>query len=435
MVVFNWVIFAVIALATAIPWCIFVRKQTVLVKLPITMAMISIFVYSGIGLSWNADVQGHVFEYCVYVFFFCASFMFVLAKEGKYLQRRITIENRDNDLTKSLYLHKNLYSIFTAVFFLCYISYLIVPEFRIMDLFIPKAPSLPLKLARVRMYNAIPLFSLVDTLITFLTPFFLLLIQCELRIGKKGKSLILLCLWVYLDYCRYSYLGRNEFVFYMVFIFFAIFNYEGEQIAIKKGLIFLSVVAAVMIIPFLYSFTFTRQGNAIQDSLTFIDSFWGLLRTETYYPQYYNTISDAAGMVRPIDFLLWIIFMPIPSILWPGKPAVVVNDVFTLLVTGKVRGQLGFSIELPSLLGEAIFVFGSFGYVIHAIVIAAIIALVFKTYLKYKPMRMLYIYYASLILIIGRGGTGSFLPELVNGSVSVLIWLALLGMMGRRRRE
>jgi hypothetical protein len=98
-----------------------------------------------------------------------------------------------------------------------------------------------------------------------------------------------------------------------------------------------------------------------------------------------------------------------------------VNQALSEYVTGFPYGHMYYSVKLPSLFGESLYVFGPIFYWIHAAFIGVFINKYSGMLEKHSELGVLNIFFATNCLLIGRGGSSSLLPQAVNNIVFFVI--------------
>ena len=191
----------------------------------------------------------------------------------------------------------------------------------------------------------------------------------------------------------------------------------------------------VLSIPFLLWYeVFRLGGNVAEISLN--ESFKELIFKEADYPKYYEYINEYMyGNISAIKYLLWLIFLPIPSIIFPSKPTVALNTIFSEIFLGISKESYGYYVLLPSLLGEAFLIYGKYFYWIHAIVIGVVIAIVCKFMEKHKYLRYNNLFYSIYILTIGRGGSQGYLSYIINSSMPIVLAILIINLVNRKKEQ
>ena len=119
----------------------------------------------------------------------------------------------------------------------------------------------------------------------------------------------------------------------------------------------------------------------------------------------------------------------------PGKPTIDPSFEFTkMLVGGNIsRDAANYYNSLPSLLGESFLIFGESFYFIEAIVLGIVIGVFFRYFMQSKKLSSLTLYMAIMLVTLGRGGETSYMSVIINGSIMLILWIAFISMMERRR--
>ena len=214
-----------------------------------------------------------------------------------------------------------------------------------------------------------------------------------------------------------------------IVLYFIVCKYK--EIKIDKKTVVLIVVAVIVLIPALVSFTDVRLGRSVT-KLNFSDSLRALLEDECHYPEYYDICVQNAGLVDPIQYLLWIFFLPIPSAFWSSKPVVQIAYSFTGLFYSTAVTASNYSNLLPSVLGESFLIFGPYLFWIEAIIIGIVIGIYFNYFIQSKKLSMLTAYMLLMLATIGRGGSQSYLSVIINGSIVLILWIYIAKIISRR---
>ncbi|WP_270553684.1 hypothetical protein [Cloacibacillus evryensis] len=401
--------FSLITFFTVISLYLCTIKSSQNAKLLINVFALSFYVYCGSGLSFNDMLFN---EYLLKYYAYLILFMLTL---------RVTSDN-----TKGLkYINTDyrnawhLVSLGAYIYIIMAFVGLVYPEFKLHYIFMPpKMSTENIFFYASRNQNDIML-KLVMTLQNLLLPIYLIYLNVLIIKGKKIKAVVIFLALVYVDYVSREYISRNEILRYALLIISMLFVIRQNGLVITRKLIVCCVLMIVTMIPiFLGMQSYRLGGDFVVQSLT--DAFLTLWRGESDYSKYYPYLTSRLIDVK--DYLLWLIFLPIPSILWRGKPAVYINDIFTEHILGLVRGDQYFYVILPSLLGESFMVFGQDFYWFQALLCGAITAYLFKSLYCNRYLRLNYIYFLSQFLFIARGGTPSFLPPLINSVVAICIF-------------
>lgn len=442
MYTINWMLFSIISIITLIIGSIFfINEKNSDRKLIYLFTIITTYIYSGIGMSFFEIGGKYILQYFIFLICILCSIALVF-NTSKY--RYITINKRKfrihlfvdskEELDSKFLQFESLYLFLSILFILTLLVYLFIPTIRIAQLWNPPTATLIGLVTRVQETNSNNVLQIANIFNLLLLPFFLIHLYLLKLKRKNIKLLIWILLWFYLDYLTIGYWGRNEMVRFGLIFFLIFFATKQERIKINKLQILTLVLGFVLAIPFFLNYESYRLGVYIGD-LSFDNAIRELFQKETYYPIYYSLIENHNGLVNPINVLLWILFLPIPSIFWGSKPTLAINDTFTTLVTGLSRSDPGFSVALPSILGESFMIWGMHFYWLHAILLGIFIAITANFFKKSNVLSIINLYFIVQILVIGRGGIQSYLSTIINGSISIFIWYLIINQLGKRRQN
>ena len=397
-----------------------------------------IFVYSGLGISQTSVNNIYIVHYFFFLTVLLSTIRLICSKRvvftiGKRGYNREQREKLADRLENSLDGMNKAIIIFTVLFFAAHLFYMVYPTNRLSSLFsFTNFTSYGIHARRAE-HNSYVLLKLADTIGTAILPFFFVyLYNCATGIKRKQIFGFILCLfWIVLEFGKYNYLSRYELVIYLGFIVLYFIVCKYKEIKIDKKTVVLIVVAVIVLIPALVSFTDVRLGRSVT-KLNFSDSLRALLEDECHYPEYYDICVQNAGLVDPIQYLLWIFFLPIPSAFWSSKPVVQIAYSFTGLFYSTAVTASNYSNLLPSVLGESFLIFGPYLFWIEAIIIGIVIGIYFNYFIQSKKLSMLTAYMLLMLATIGRGGSQSYLSVIINGSIVLILWIYIAKIISRR---
>lgn len=368
----------------------------------------SFFLYSGLGMAFKDfhDFYTYLIKYILYLLLFLLSIHFVFGKEKKTI---VYHEFYENDI---------LFLIFVSLIF--YIVLLIADLYIVNNLHLifsmPSSSAINMLMTRVEFSDNYSV-KIIDFLKNMSYPFFLfgLLVISK---SSKGYALLLLIFSEYLGYLKYEYISRNEMI-KILFIAMMIYIKKTEfKNLFKIKYIICMVLVAIFLLPFFYSYAMYRVSDNFE-YFTIKESFDFLLKSEASYPFYYHEIKNS--LIKFQDYVLWLVFLPVPSFLWSSKPSIKIAEIFTEYILGLSLGDQGFYIVLPSLLGEAFMIFGQCFFWVHAIINGLIFGLIFKYFAGVEEYALLNAYLMYLFLFIGRTGT-TIIPSFINIFIVVALF-------------
>lgn len=419
----------IIVTGTLIILLLFCYRCITEVKLLFVILTAGIFVYSGLGISQTSVNNIYMIHYFIFLIVLLSTIrlicskraIFTIGKRGYNKERRVKLTDRlDNNLdgmNKAIIL-------FTVLFFAGHFFNMIYPTNRLFSLFdFINFTSYGIHARRAE-HNSYLLLKISDMISTATMPFFFVyLYDCAVGIKRKKIFGFILCLfWIVFEFGEYNYLSRYELVVYLGFVVMYFIVCKYKEIKIDKKTVVLIVVAVIIMIPALVSFTDIRLGRSVTQ-MNFSDSLSALLEDESTYPKYYDICIQNSGLIDPLQYLLWIIFLPIPSALWSGKPVVQIAYSFTGLFYSKEVTSSNYSNLLPSVLGESFLIFGQYLFWIEAIIIGIVIGIYFNYFMQSKKLSLLTAYMLLMLATIGRGGSQSYLSVIINGSIVLILWV------------
>lgn len=374
----------------------------------------SLIFYTGSAISFEGIYRDYWIYYYVYILFVFAGLMAV--KPNKRSQQNKLLLH-----TLKFYIEK-LAKPTIILFFLIKLARLAYPQNLLYRLIDPPSPDL-LSAFGERFEIGEP--DLITTLFVniemLLVPFFYL----SLFIYRKNilKLILILAAVSYITYCQNAYYGRGGILISISLIFFVYYIENPHRR--KRLLIALALIVPNLII-FFVKYTQIRLGAESID-VTFIDAFQTLLIQETSFPLHFQKIYDTQFDSKNInEYLAWLLTLPSPISLNFKEWDFALNYKISELLLGIPRGNRGFYVLLPSLIGEAYFVFGSL-FFIHGFLYGMIVGGVYKIFRKYPQFMIIYIYMAfRLGYYCVRGGTAASYPFIFKQILYFLIILYVL---------
>lgn len=215
--------------------------------------------------------------------------------------------------------------------------HLIVPSFNLLKLFQPGLPTSKLIYARRAADKSNIILRLASTVNIFCLPFFCMYLKKLVDLKKKWVAVLLILFWMYLDYLQYDYMSRNQILILLGFAFcIGAFVYP-DGIRIVKRYVVIAAAVLIILVPLLNAYVDIGSGNSYEIQ-TIGNAMESLAEQEIYYPKYYDTCVSLYGSESILSFMLWLVFLPIPSALFPSKPTVTITYNFTYAVSGLMYG-------------------------------------------------------------------------------------------------
>ena len=219
---------------------------------------------------------------------------------------------------------------------------------------------------------------------------------------------------MYLKFALEQYIGRSGMIYNLLFILLiVVYDRKGRNMLNE----------------------FIRLGLSI-DSINSSNAIQTLIWQETNYGKYYQTLVELHSGDAFLNWFLWLVTLPLPSFLFSFKSnLLLVNQILSEYVTGVAYGHMYYSVKLPSLFGESLYVFGSVFFWIHAALIGIFLNKYCGMLEKHSELGVLNIYIAASCLLIGRGGSSSLFPQAVNLIVFYSMIMFILHRLknGKRR--
>lgn len=402
-------------------WVLNIKNRRI--KIWYVLLALFLFIYSGIGGSIEEVPSDYTTYYIIYVVTLGFS-LFLFSK------KRIKRDNAQQDTTILYYIDK-----YGSQIVLCYILFLLFdlayPVQKLQLLINPPTPSLEgLHYSTfVEKESKDVITNTIYLIRNFLQPFF------YLSLYKYRKNIIivilLLLIPVYIDLCSRGIVGRGQMLLPLLIAFFSVYEILPPS---KKKIL---VIGTLTLVPFvsylLVQFSFMRIGASFR-ILSFGECMQILLGQEIAYPLHFSSYINSQETYIE-SYFLWLILLPFPGFMKFGYGDPQINLHFTQLVSGLDPSDMGFSICLPGIVGESLFVFGPNLFPIHAIIMAFIISKLSNYLSTQTSFRFLY-YYVMLVFsyYINRGGTSSSYSFAFKQFIILIIVIAFIRNLRKPKR-
>lgn len=401
---YNWWIFPVILFVTCLPF-IWLRRRSTRDKIYVIPFILFFFVYSGYGCGWESCDIRYLFYYFVWMLVFGLTLSFFVNDKNK---EQLNYNNSQNILIK------------TDFFPLLYILITLLPLLingKWHNILSPPTPNLTEAFHGGESSGGHSYFYYLEHLIN---PFY---IVCLYRYKEKPIKLFFFFLFpFYLSYVNSAYLARSTLMAYFLIYLAIIYIYIPK---IRKKLILSCVVAFPLLAFGLSWYTYARLGHAF--NLSLYDSISLLLYQETSYTTHFTEIQKLGFNSRLLgDYMNWFLTLPFPGFLKDSSRDYFFNAIFTEKLTGVYRGEMGFSVLLPGVVNEGLFIFGNYLFVFHSFLIAFFVGLTYKL-LRYKQEMILLLYCSIFIAsLIARAGTVSAYPIYMKDMIMYFLAIYIL---------
>lgn len=386
------------------------------IRLTIIAHNLGFLIYSGIGISMSNVRDSYVYYYFIYMLVFSVV--------------SVILDNSIKGNKQKVNINPKLVSVFAIVYFMCLLFPLLYPTIRLGNLFNFDISLIDI-FEKQLSYRDNP-FTYIASLIATLTfPFYFISIG-RLKL-KYIVGLTILTVWI--QQANLGYISRSSifslFIFVVLLVFSNYFNTNRSLLNIrlnirKTSFILTIIIMTLIMLPILYDFTYTRVGLPIPQT-GYFDKVFSLFESEIDYPKYYDLITLSHLPEYSGGFIKWLLTLPIPKQIFDINNILEVNKEFTFIVTGRLPGDPGYYVVLPSTLGESLLIFGPDLFFLHSILFALIIVLIVKVYDKVSYTKVYILYLISLVLLTPRGGVQGTIAFIINSSLLyVLIFILTL---------
>ena len=388
--------------------------------------LFGIFFYSGFGIAYEDIEDRFVFHYAIFIISFSIPFI---------LCRNVKPSPNITPFDRGLFRNIKTIRFLAYLYLILELVPLIFPEFRLFDIISFKTESIH-ELRAISKGNVI--VSIADTLAVLIAPFFYASFTVEQELNPKTKKpLIFFILLIILQYGRYNYIGRYMMMTDIANILLILYCVKGFRYNIKLKHLLIGAAVVLMMSPILFLYTYFRAGQTYIGNYAFSSMLEMLMRSEFYFPAFYSdTLKHLDFMDESIEkFIKYIVCIPIPSALWPDKPTYNAIMSFTYMFTGYSRGESGFYILLPSIMGESFISGGEKWFWVFALCSGTVISLVFRYLCSNKTLT----FYTFFIIVYGftyaRGGSTGLLPLLINGSLAIFLYDFFAKKLTKRKNK
>lgn len=392
-------------------------------KIVFIFVSLPIFIYSGLGICYLENWIPFLFRFLLYIVLFMA----ILAKG--LAQKK---ENEKDNKNEVLFI-KKYWWIFLVLFYFTYIIFLMIPENHLIYLIKPPLSTTSGIYEKIKESNDNVILDIAQLIRTLLFPVFFLVVGKFVEEKKIIKSLLILGFWFYLSFVSIGYIGRTDILVFVIFIVFIIFSYRNNLKKFKLSRLIIPIIIFAALIPFFLSYQYLRTGRTIDVNFSTIKE---LLRFELSFPEYYPRILDFDTKFPTMNYILFFILLPIPSVILRTKGSIIIstNVFFTETITGIKYGAQGYSGLLPTIFGESLLVFGPHYFWIHAIIVPLIFVIFINFIYKNKNLRIFYLYIVVYSFTLARGGSEGFFGVLINYTIGYLAFKLIVYLLQPKRR-
>lgn len=387
------------------------------------VAIISLCVYSAIGIAYSTISKEYIFTYVIYAFVMGVTFAIFSSIQFSTNNGRIYARLRDrteewskdsrDPFWDSDFAKKAFIALFILYFILRFGS-LIYPVNKLSEIGLVYDSVNNLK--NISGENA----SILNSIAAYVKPF--AYIGLFYRFNKVRYVAVFLGIDLLITLMYSGYLSRSFIICALFIALMLYFNNDisDDYISLSKKrrriVTTLGLLGPIVIYMMIYLMTIRISSNQEWTVMSFFSS-------EIDYPKHYDYIFSAAGtFMEGKDMIYHILDSFIPIVPTPSYTANL-NVLFSERVTGIDMDLSWFSVLLPSQLGEAVLIFGKNLFWIHAILIGIMMSGITLIIGDNKKMVILYYYFLTCIMKTARGGYVELSSTVVFNIV--IIWIVL----------
>lgn len=402
-------------------WLFFINDK--LAKFFFLFFVLMYLLYSGIG----GALEGTGSEYQNYYFIYSIAISFGIwvglkiitepERDSKYLSWNSFLDYFMNKYAKKIIIFYLLLQLLSLIY----------PEVKLINLIRPPKPDV-LSMLEER-YNGdnqtTILSSLIYSLDQIIYPFFLL------SLYKYRKSTVKLCLIVllkyYIDYCTNSYLGRGDMLTGLIIVSAFTFFHRPK---LGKILLVISLIVLPSLMVFFVKYSMIRIGGTAID-YSYADALEILFTQEGSYPLHFKKLLWASDNNYWFNYIIWLFTMPLPGF-FRGSLDCNFNAIISEYLLNTHRGNYGFFILLPGMVGESVFLLGKTFFWINGVIYGLLMSITYRILTRYQQLFGILVACAICFsFTMNRGGLSSGIPFILK--ILVYFYLILWYMKQRNR--
>lgn len=363
------------------------------------LLLMGFVIYSGAGIiSEYSKIEQNALLYMIQWILFLIAFYLASTFVIKF-----KLKNNFFEIDK-IASHK-IICILGTVYILTYFYMCISSKVTIQDLFNIKKLFLEYKATpfaiRVERRNNLFYMIMTNQVATVAEPFYYIWLY---NLRKKHKIFILLYLTpILLQLLADRYLSRNNIAVYLFFLFIFMIK---EKIISKQ----IAKLLVIFVIPLLLVIFSILSDIRLKTTIEFnvIYNIKQLILDEISYPEYYNYCVIKSKEISILNFIIYIFIVCIPSQIYKIFNFTVPNLAysFTEAILGLNYGETNnYYILLPSVLGEALMLFGKNFAFMYGFIYGTIATFFLKVLKKNKCLEYLLIFFLLDFFRQFRGGS------------------------------
>lgn len=293
---------------------------------------------------------------------------------------------------------------------LCFIP-LIYPEWRLGRIFAPGAPDLVSHFFVRFAHQSADVFSkLIFYLTTLLSPFYYIALY-RYR-DRPSKLFVGLLAPIYLLYVQKQYVGRGTVLVTLLTFTLFYWIYKPKW---RRRIVVAAAVALVPLMVALHFWSVVRLGREFEFA-GIRESILHIVNAQTTFPLVAGGEVITSGARVPLaDYLRWIVTLPIPKIFIGSVDGARINYEMAEIVLGLSPGDKGFTVTLPGVVAESVYVMGQYGFWLHALFLGGVTATVLRilqSKYEYSILLSWFIVFSSYKIV--GAGVAALLPVVLN---------------------
>lgn len=409
---FFWGRFIVVLLATIIPFLWILKNNRK--KYFFIWYVAFTFIYAGIGACYSDCDISYLYYYVIYLFLFGLSSY--VSQRG--ISNKLKIERNAARLDEIIDKYGDVF-IWTHIT-IAFI-FLIYPDFKLMNLISP--PQVTLQDLFFESLNntedkpfIVSILSNIDNIVLF----FYYVSLYKYRNNFK-KLTILMLLPIYFTYAKSGYMARSGF---MPPLMLLLIHYYFTHPQYRKRIITTICIGSPLLLYGMTWFTYYRAG--LDGSVLGVgEGISIIIKQESNYPSHFNSLKYINDN-HAFSYLKWLLTLPLPGFLKNPSNDYFFNGIFTEVITGISRKDSNFSVLLPGVVNESIFIFGKSFFWVMPIIYGFIIGKVFK--LLNRPNDWFLFLYISFFIAFNtsRASTSSTFPYLFKHFLIYIIFVLII---------
>ncbi|MGB4298178.1 MAG: hypothetical protein WBK32_00900 [Candidatus Saccharicenans sp.] len=409
--------FAILCLTILVGWLFLKNIQDLWERLVVTGFILGFCFYSGIGAAYN-DVPCYyrIFYFGFLIAFACAYIIF------RQLLKKLNIPTEYLFERSLISLDRRIPSpVVIAIYMVFCVVPLIYPELKLGYLISPPHPDLNTYFFRRWQTQSITFIeALANYAQILLVPFFYIAL---FRYRNRIKKLIIITVFLlYIGYVRQGgYIGRSDVLIAMGTIWIAIWADNPKS---RRALAVITVMALPFVLAVFYYYSIIRIGGDPKGIKPLEAALLNIQEEISLPPSIAVPLIESGARVDMGDYVKWICTLPLPKFFFGRTKIAEINYEISEVVLSVPRGEAGYNIVLPGLVGESVYVYGKYFFWVHAVFIAFIAA--FLMWLIGRVPHTLFL--KSFIVMtfayhMNRGGISGPLAILINSFLLFYLYL------------